>query len=309
MPRFTPTSPLPITLPSSGAGAGWVSTGAGAQVPAGLFPTTGTLVDYYNEEQYFTITYSRVPRYGNVGVFGGPSGDQPIQLSGVANTEHYVSYTLLNYEIDATFRRFKTTHPAGTSGYYQYQTLSFNPLSTDSNGFSYGQLTGAGISSLLMGPAGTITTDQKYMFRRPWVSGQDWESFDSAKGYNVAFQRDRIIQNSSGRCDDNLTHMANFESQDNPLDKGSFNGGYDVTPMRNTSAPIYYIPGGYNTAQETYQNSQNFVVSAIDTLGTPTTGGHNYYSNQPVVSPDTSVGYPVPTIVLSGVNSSRISWI
>jgi hypothetical protein len=307
MAKFAPTSPVPITLSTSGGS--WTNL-SGAMGTTGLSSPSGVTADYYNEEQYFTITYTRVPLYyAPFGPVGG-TGDaaEPIQLSGVATTEHYISQTRLNYEVDATYKQYKTTHPIGTSGYLQYQRIQFNPLSTDSNGFSYGPMSGTGVASLLMGPAGTITTTQPYYHRRIWVDGVDEQTNDTVKGYNVAFQRWRSITHGNGTCDDVSWHLTDFRDQDQPLNPGSFDGGFDVTPIWSYYAPHNNLQGGYNTLQEVTQTNINFVAGAVDTLTMNGTGIASYYNNRPLVEPPTSDGTPVTDVFLSGLNSSYIDW-
>jgi hypothetical protein len=303
MVRFEPTSPTPSTSPASGAT--WAASGA--LISGGTSDPTGVYGDYYNQEQYFTISYTRVPYYTTPGIAGGTGGTEPIQLSGVANTEHYVLGTMLNASINATYRQYKTSMPSGTPGYLQHQKLEFNPMSTDSNGFSYGSLSGTGISPFVMGAAGTITTSQKFYQRRAWNDLTDEESFDSAEGWTMAYQRNKNIAGESGACDPAYQHHWKFESQDNPLSKGSFNGAYDVTPIP-APTPSYWLGGGYHVGQDTTNSSLNYIVGLVDLLTPGASGQPKYYSQIPPVQPNNSLGDPVLTIGISGLDSTRIDW-
>lgn len=180
-------APLPVT-PSNVNTRYPVSGGSGNTTVSGLSPASGFVGasgqfsgPHYIEEQSLTVNYWRVPRYhfNNVQT-------TDFSLSSASPTDTRVSGNVVLTDVwakvTAKTKIVKSYDRFNTSSYQQPQRFEILSTSADANGGTYGSVTNG-----TLGPAGTITTSQKFYQRRPWETN-DEEIDYTTQGYTYVFE-------------------------------------------------------------------------------------------------------------------------
>jgi len=131
------------------------------------------------ETQELTLYYHRVPN----GHSRNKLTESDFALSGYNPSVNTVSGYLYGTEIacnvKARVTKSKSYDPYTTSAYHQPQKFQVNAASADANGNSYGN-----VSAGTFGPAGTVTTSQKFFNRRPWDDAVDTVYDQTCVGYS-----------------------------------------------------------------------------------------------------------------------------
>lgn len=211
------------------------------------------------EEQSMSIDYFRTPAW----VTRQNVTSQDFALSG-GMPDSIVSGNLggskISARVEAYVKRVKTYDTYQTSSYNQPQRFTVSPNSTDINGLSYGTIT---VGKL--GPAGSITTTQKYYNRRPWVEGID-STYDKAAIGFTWYHRTYAHVSSMPGVFTASTVAASYRDQQPALgDFSQFLGERwafsEIVPMDSSiGTTVYVFPyshsnmgwllGGYNVANE-----------------------------------------------------------
>lgn len=168
-----PISPSPVT--SFGVSGG-VSGNVGSGTNEYFINPSGT--DWMIETQSLTVDYYRLPFYTGSRLID--VGDFDLSkfgwgLSGVEGyASGYIYDTRIIAKVTAYYSRVKQSNVAfGTSSFLQPQKFTVYPVSAD-HVKSYGTP-----ASGTLGPRGHVTTSQKYIYRRPWLSATDTTGYAS----------------------------------------------------------------------------------------------------------------------------------
>ena len=174
-PAFpTPSSPSvpPPAVTLSGYNASGVSPPSGEASGLGVFDSSGPWA-IVTQELY--IDYMRFPHLTDPGQLP----EEAFALSGIIpdssqwEVSSMVSQTGLMLKYQARVRCVKTTDIYNTSSFTRPQTFTLLAQSADANGYTYGDA--SSWVSGMMGPMGSIITENKYFKRTPWNATYDTE--------------------------------------------------------------------------------------------------------------------------------------
>lgn len=174
-PAFpTPSSPStpPPAVTLSGYNGSGVSPPSGATSGLGPFDGSGPWA-IVTQELY--IDYMRFPYITDPGQLP----EEAFGLSGIIpdpslwQVSSMVSQTALTLKFQARVRCLKSTDIYTTSSYTRPQTFTLLAQSADANGYTYGDA--SSWVSGMMGPMGSIVTEDTYIRRTPWNATYDVE--------------------------------------------------------------------------------------------------------------------------------------
>tara|TARA_A100001391_G_scaffold152934_1_gene110734 strand:- start:9131 stop:9970 length:840 start_codon:yes stop_codon:yes gene_type:complete len=240
-------APQPFSVAATASVSGWSGSGvnpAASSSPTGVFPGP-----HYVEEQSLHISYFRVPT--------GRETSSDISLND-ASANYAVNSTHIACIITANYSRKKVDAIFDTSSYQQPQKFQFLGMSADQDGRSYGA-----IDASTLGPVGEIVTVQPWYYRRPFVD-TDTEVASSVVVANYAIgasgegpaldskdQRQvRDFKNFFIRPAQAFSHLEIFS---------------DYAYSRNFD---YFLPGAYNTSQESLAQIISFIDTTANRLTT-----------------------------------------
>lgn len=262
-------APQPFGVVATASTSGW--SGSGVNPAASSSPSGAFTGPHYVEEQSLQIQYKRVP------VADDFMMDKTLNLS-AASATYLHAHTVLACIVTANYSRKRVDAIFSTSSYQQPQKFEFLSVSTDAQGNSYGD-----VNASCLGPAGTIITSQPWYYRRPWDATADTEVVSSVTlaNFGVGASGDTGERYSyDQRLYDNVGYF--WIPPWKP-----FTFGADHTPFAiATPVPDYYLPGTYNTGQESLAAIISFIEDmAFDlsnedlcaipaTMGTPF--GYNF---------------------------------
>lgn len=222
-------------------GGSYTIGAAGASTPAsGVDQTNGP---WAIEQQSMQIDYVRIP--------DGKLTAETFGLSAVTGT-FTVKSTALAIRVTAQYSKVKSYTNYNTSSFTQAQKFNIIGSTTDSYGNSYGT-----VSGLILGPAGSIVTQQPYIHRRAWTDTIDEPLLDQATcysywtGYYDSHSKEWVVVESDISDADDFERSLIFEEA-----AGSFlNEGENEV---HNDQQFYYLPGTYTTTSE--QDTQTIML-------------------------------------------------
>jgi len=251
-----PLVPAPI-VPTNPTGGTQFAGGGGSA--SGMLPVSGVLTGsdfsgpHYIETQTMNVAYIRVPHFNWSATDWALSGQLP--------TYYNITNTILHAIVTCNVTKQKSFDVYATSGWTQPQTFAVNAASADSYGNIYG--TAAEFSSTyVLGPEGSVVTEQEYYNRRPWLEGIDSTITSSVTGYTwVMGQRETYWNGNESVVVSSVlpanTEYGNFEN-------GWRWGGFDPNqflydPYVGAYKYTYYINNEYRYTQENFTKLISFV--------------------------------------------------
>jgi hypothetical protein len=251
-------------------------------VASGVAPGSGLISvasghdgPWYITEQQLHIDYVRVPDGG------GQASSTTIDLTTVTTNHYPVAATKLIAKVTASYNTFLDYSFYSTSSYQQPQTFDVQAAAADPNGVTYGTVSGT--SGTVLGPMGSIITDQPF-YSRIAYTGTNQPIV--AKHINACTF---AVWDASTSYTPNIPLIVDSYWQDFKLwkDLGCLPGTHrsGQNPRIWNLNNMYRIFGAYNVSKE----SSTMINSTISLIGNAVTQ-LGLFSNPVLINP---FGFPV----------------